>query len=286
MADQRTILHRDGVLIIENACSPESFEQARLALRDAYDIEVLPYLKEGVQDWAKGRSIFELAANKNAWPTGVIGNKSFGFMYMQPEKKADSLVAKVGGHDVIFQTLCSDKANRILINHESNTNAKRQLLALSDEDENTTIAIDSCKVYRGDLSIPHYDLYDDELKRMQAMVIGPNEGNVRLCFLKGSHTKTNKNKKGFVKIDNPKEEFKHSANKGKVMVPPLNSLVVWLPGVIHGEVMVKNNPIKSESDYEFRNNSKAGVERYITPKPKPSEENCRIRKINTVYGTS
>ncbi|KNC74105.1 hypothetical protein SARC_13338 [Sphaeroforma arctica JP610] len=118
----------------------------------------------------------------------VVKLGHFGFMFMQPEPKGDELTATVGGNEVIFQTLYADKANSTLINHKSNAKLKTLLFALSDADEHTIIGIDSCKVHRGSLTPPHFDLYSTTLKRVQAMDIGPAEGDVRLCFLRGSHT--------------------------------------------------------------------------------------------------
>ncbi|KNC74106.1 hypothetical protein SARC_13339 [Sphaeroforma arctica JP610] len=41
------------------------------------------------------------------------------------------------------------------------------------------------------------------------------------------------------------------------MVPPPNSLVLWLPGVVHAEVKIKNERVMSRDDISFQNNKKA-----------------------------
>lgn len=276
----RDALDLHGVVVIRDAFTPEAFAEARAALREAYRVDVEPQLKAEDRP-AADADVLEIAKHKKHWPAGIIGNKSFGYLFAQPEASADTPRVRIGDANIAVQPCSAYKANLKLLEHESSQLTLATLLTVTNN-KNGMVSQDSSKFHRETLTKPHVDIYGTEetrIQRVQAMAIGPGEGTVRLCFARFTHLPEiqkliedaiEKDKfyqgTGFLGIPDDHREALLATLKeaGVLHAGAPGELIIWRSGVIHVEMQ------KTERDgLVYRADNSTTVERYIVGTHQP-----------------
>ncbi|KNC86432.1 hypothetical protein SARC_01438 [Sphaeroforma arctica JP610] len=87
----RQALKDNGVLIIRRCIACAACAAGQVAAYRAWECDIKPSIDadhEVKVDAAK-TSYDVQSQHKILWPTGVVGNNGFGFMYAQPEAKSD-----------------------------------------------------------------------------------------------------------------------------------------------------------------------------------------------------
>ncbi len=269
--DLQARLDDQGVLILREAISEESLRAARDSLRKAYLQDVYPQL--GGLDNCPSRDTPLGVLVKDHWPSGIVGNKGFGFLFAQPESVDEVPYAELGDGLRLAMGMCSTyRVNIELMSHPSNQEALDLLFAVTGN-EGGMITQDSVKMHRGDLTTFHMDKYADPKghNRVQAMAIGLAEGDIRLYFGLGTHRRhiqeamgLKVDRRGFVAL--PKGEpqkavIRALADANLLVCGGPRDLVIWRSGVLHGEL---------NRDLIQRNNRRTTTERYVvgthTPK--------------------
>lgn len=246
--DLSAILEEQGLLIINNAFTDEALAAARAVLTQAYNTDVTPHTGVALTDLYAG-----IASDPTRrWPTGVIGNRNFGYLFAQPESKAPR-VQLSADLNVAVAKCSAYKANITLMSHPSSQLTLSVLYQVTGN-VGGMISQDSCKIFRGDLTPPHVDKYTSaevELNRVQAIAIGEKEGSVKLCFARFSHRPEIQSqladlmgnpsfyhKNGFLAI--PKNRapdiLKHLSDANVFQYGTANQLVIWKTGVLHVEM--------------------------------------------------
>jgi hypothetical protein len=275
----RAALDEHGVLVINDAFTSEAFEAARSALREAFRVDIEPNLPKNKRPpgimWPH-----IISTNPDYWKTGLVGNKSFGFLFLQPEKKDETAKLNFGDDLEAAVAPCSAyNANLTLMTHPTSQIALATLMAVSGTTTGM-ISQDSVKMHRGVLTKPHVDIYSTQeakLDRVQAMAIGPREGKVRLCFARGSHTPEIQRwiadvvdkpdfykRTGFLGIPDEHRDTILKTLMPSFVVGAPNQLVLWRSGVVHVEMQQK-----ADGSLCFRNDKKTTTERYVVGTHKP-----------------
>ena len=277
----RAALEEHGVVVVSVAFTEAAFAEARAAVREAYRQDVEPQLDASKRP-APGADILEIAKHKEHWPTGVIGNKSFGYLIAQPQSASDTPRVSLRGMNVAVQPCSAYKANLTLLEHETSQLTLATLLAVTGN-QNGMISQDSVKVHREALTKPHVDIYgsaEARIHRVQAMAIGPGEGTVRLCFARFTHRSDVQ--KRVCDLINQDDFYFHTGfraiparhrdavigaltDAGVFHVGSPGELVIWRSGVIHSEMK------QSAGSLLFRADSSTTVERYIVGTHQPCE---------------
>jgi hypothetical protein len=271
----RAILDGQGIVVITNAFTPEAYAAARVALTEAYRVDVVHQLDADKRP-AANLDVLEVAKNKDYWKSGIIGNKSFGFLYAQPEAKAEApKVTFTGGLQVAVAPCSAYKANLVLLDHPSSQVALATLLTVTGN-KNGMVSQDSVKMHREDLTKPHVDIYgtnESRISRVQAMAIGPGEGDVRLCFARFSHLEDIQKlvsdavvnpkfykRTGFIAIPEKHREtmIQTLIKSGALHVGAPGQLIIWKSGVIHLELKQKEGGLISK-----KKDTSTTSERYV-----------------------
>lgn len=227
---------------------------------------------------------------KKTWPAGIAGNKHFGFIYAHPESKSQVPSATLHNNCKVYFAMGSAyQANIDLISHPLSQHALAALLNLSgnkDKDlsdkEKYFISWDSAKVFRGDMTEPHIDLYSTAgntataINRTQAMVFGLEEGDVTLCFAKCLNGPTRalleraigeigffQRANGYHRIPKDKQArfIKCIKDANALTVPQPGDLVLWKAGVPHMEL--------HRTKLDTTNVSSTRTERYVIGTQRP-----------------
>jgi len=215
-----------------------------------------------------------LMMDKQFFPSGIVGNRGFGYHFAQASTEPMRLKLDAPSKMHISMSPCSAYANGniALLSHPSSEKTARFLFGVT---ENTMVSQDSCKMFRGDLTKAHVDIYADmeqRIDRHQAMGIGLNEGDVRLCFLRFSNRldvqeliteylgKNIYGTKGFQPLPEGKVEALVACFReaGCLQYACPRDLVIWESGVIHLEmhILLDNNAV-------LKNNPNTTTERYV-----------------------
>lgn len=294
----RAALDEHGVVVINNAFTTEAFDAAQGVLREAFLIDIEPNLAENKRP---PRIMWPhiIASNEDYWKTGIVGNKSFGFLFSHTEKKPEAAKLNFGDDLEAFVAPCSAyKANLTLMTHPTSQVTLATLMAVSGTTAGM-ISQDSVKMHRGVLTKPHVDIYSTQeakLDRVQAMAIGPREGKVRLCFARGSHTPEVQRwiadvvdkpdfykRTGFLGIPDKHRDTILDALTPSFVAGAPKQLVLWRSGVVHVEMQQK-----ADGSLVFRNDKKTTTERYVVGTHKPyelsQEQLLRIGYAATEHG--
>ncbi len=244
---------RVGVTIVKDAFTEDALLAASAEAKRAYEVDVKPQLPS------------------QEWPTGIIGNKNFGYLIAQPEEKSEVPRLTLSS-DMTFAVAMGSayRANIALMAHPSSSKARELLLR---NGARRVVSQDFCKLYRGDLTPPHVDLYSQDEGRIQAMGIGLNEGSVRLCYLAFSnvpevralitrvigHDLYAKNKGYQAVRPNKAEELVECFRRADcILYGSPRDLVIWESGVIHLEMQLKR-----DGSLVIRNDKTTTTERFI-----------------------
>lgn len=250
----RDLKRAQGLVIVREAFTLAALSAATLAARAAWWTDVAPQLKP------EDLPAQDTPLSALPWPTGIVGNASFGYLFAQPEAVTTMPVITLSsGARIAVAPGSGYKANIELISHPDSQLAMALVYAISGN-RSGVISQDSCKIHRGVLTQPHVDIYEDSeqrINRMQAMGIGAGEGSIRLCYLRFSNNPDVKRlitdllemdiygTRGFQTV--PKE-----GGKDKVLLKCFEDarciqygspgdLVMWEPGVIHLEMKLLEN---------------------------------------------
>lgn len=252
-ATVRKMLDTSGVAVITHAFSDAALMSARAKAREAFKADIEPNLPIRP---AADMSLFEITANAKFWMTGIVGNKGFGYMFLQPD-------APCGAESI---TLSSNKqitvaagggfnANIELLTHPDSTHMLETLFAVTG---NNVVSADSCKIHRGNMTPAHVDIYGDAenaINRHQAIAIGLAESTTRLCFLEFSNHENIKRlvcelverdiyaNAGFSKVplDAVPDLVECFAAAGCIRRADPRDLVIWHSGVIHLEMNMRTD---------------------------------------------
>lgn len=151
----------NGVLCITDAFTHEAFNEAQSLVKQAFMTDVFPQLSIPLSE-VENRTIFDIAARKELWKTGIVGNKGFGYLFAQPEAKEDVFRKNIDGQNIAFQMGSAYKANLALIAHETSQLTLATLLSVTGN-KFGMISQDSAKVHRETLTEPHIDKYGEKL---------------------------------------------------------------------------------------------------------------------------
>jgi hypothetical protein len=240
----------NGILILTQAFSEDALLKAREVAKEAWFRDVGPQVDPLP---AASVPLLELTSSYAHWPTGIIGNKEFGYLIPQPEAKEEvpELILTSGASFAVAMG-SAYSANIALISHMDSQVAMALLFAIGATPTGF-ISQDFCKLHRGKLTPAHVDIYEDnEVQRTQAMAIGQGEGATRLCFLRFSHlpeiraviteliNKDIYTSKGFQEVPKDKVAVLVDcfAKAGCIQYGSPRDLVIWEPGVIHLELTV------------------------------------------------
>lgn len=280
----RAVLEEQGVVVIKGAFTQEAFAVARQALREAYRSDVEPQLKPQDRP-AAATDILELVKVKKHWAgtKNIIGNKTFGYLLAQPESKEDApRITFDGGLKVAVQPCSAYKANLALLEHDSSQLTLAALLSITGN-KTGMVSQDSAKICRGDLTKPHVDIYgtaETRINRVQAMAIGPGEGNVRLCFARFTHLPKIQQlvcdsienvdfykRTGFLAIPTEhRKSFLHTLKEADVLhAGAPGELIIWKTGVVHVEMQRDQR----SGELLYKNDNKTTTERYIVGTHQP-----------------
>lgn len=280
----KNTLNTYGLLVIKNPICEDACKAAQSKALEAYVQDIFPQLPQEDQNNIQKildnknltniEKLHKITSNPNYWKSGIIGNKSFGYLFCQPESISNSQFVEIDGNTKVFVAPGSGfQANLSLLTHPSSANILDLLMELTDN-QLGMISQDSCKIHRGDLTIPHTDIYsdtDEKINRNQAMFIGPTEGNIKLCFVAKSNQDPLKTQiiekidkdiystSGFQRI--PTDKFSEISELifDNVYFGKANDLIIWKPGIIHFEA----NHSKSTKSLSFAKDTKSKTERYI-----------------------
>ncbi|KNC86458.1 hypothetical protein SARC_01414 [Sphaeroforma arctica JP610] len=254
----RRALKDNGVLIIRGCITRAACAAGQVAAYRAWERDVKPSID--VQYAPKvdvAKTIYDVQSqHKFLWPTGVIGNKGFGFMYAQPEAKSDYHAAQLDTSDAqptVFAPGSGFQANLAVMEHPDSELATAILFQVTGN-MGGMVSQDSFKTFRGNLTVPHVDDYptSDTFNRVQAMVIGYREGNVRLVFGRATHQPDisvmyrDKTTTGFTSLSNSDSIVQVLEAAGAIVIPEPGDIVCWTAGVVHFEMNIdpKGNKFK------------------------------------------
>ena len=276
----KQLYDKHGVLVIKNGFTPEAFASAAAHARAAWMTDVAPQLPVDVPKPKADVNIFDIARQDKYWKAGTIGNKSFGYLFAQPEEKDKSVSVQLSRNLKVYMAMGSGyQANLALVCHQTSEEMLDILMKVTGN-EHGMISQDSCKIHRESLTEPHADVYhpnEHKINRSQAIAFGPNEGAVRLCFAVGSHTVDMKKKitnaidrdiyktSGFQKVPADKRKALYKIIGESVYCGDRYDIVIWKPTIIHFEAL------KTEKGLAFRTDKSTTVERYIIGTQTPVE---------------
>jgi hypothetical protein len=283
------IKREQGLVVVHKAFTNDAFATANRTAKQAWEADVKPQIPaaEVVQhdpQW----TLHEITSRGDAyWPTTVIGNKNFGYLIAGAEAPEDRhrVTLPSSGTEITFALGGAFRANLALLCHESSAAMLDFIFRVSGRPHDSIISQDYCKIFRGDLTVPHVDIYEraeESIHRMQAIAFGPAEGRVRLCYLRFSQRpevralivemiggKNIYGTRGFQAL--PKDArgrqrtlavIEAFRDAGCVQYGAPRDLVMWEPGVIHFEARVDElDP--SGFLLKFANDKRTTTERYI-----------------------
>lgn len=281
----RSQLAEEGVVLLTEALTVDSVEEARERLFQAWQRDVEPHLTYVEGTHVSPDTVHDavnLAGKTVPKQTGLAGNVGFGYLgFLQPE--APDKVQRINLNDGVHKSVAVSpgdayNANIALMSHMDNQKLMATLFALSDNHDGFVPA-DGCKVGRKDLTKQHVDIYSSDQtdrNRVQMIGYGNKEGTVRLCFFRFSHLP--EVRALVVKVmgktdlwDQAKSGFKavpekYSANvldcfqEAQCIVSGLPlSVSAWLPGVIHCELL--HDALSGR--YSAKNDKETTTERYV-----------------------
>ncbi|KNC80359.1 hypothetical protein SARC_07277 [Sphaeroforma arctica JP610] len=272
----RQALKDNGVLIIRGCNTRAACAAGQEAAYRAWERDIKPSIDTAAHgakvDAAKTIYDVQEAQQKVLWPTGVVGNKGFGFLYAQPEAKADYHATKLGDLDHPD----SELTTAILFQVTRNVGGM--------------MSQNSFKTFRGVMPVPHVDNYptSESFNRVQAMVIGYREGDVRLMFGRTTHQPDisalyrNKSTAGFTSLSNPDAIVD--------VLEAADAIVIPEPGDIERYVVGTHNPSGSLTQTQLETLSgmaESGfiLHPYVGPKSQfgPANANTFHRKTTQFY---
>jgi len=276
---------QQGIVIIHQAFTDEALASARAAAKAAWIRDVQPQIDVADRPPADA-DLFAITNNEKLWPTTIIGNKTFGYLFAGPEAKADQHKHTLSsGKQIVFAMCAAFQANLALLCHASSTLILDLIFKVSGHENDSVISQDSCKLHRGVLTPAHVDIYEKKeqvIHRMQAMAFGAGEGNVRLCFLRFSNrpevraliTKMIRKdifgSTGYQPLPSKTgaDEFIFSCFRDAdcVQYGGPRDLVMWEPGVIHLEAL-----LGADGRVVIRNDKSTTTERYIVGTHVPTQ---------------
>ena len=264
-AELKSKLKENGLLVINNAFTYSAFVAACNEAKAAFFTDIAPQLLDPKP--TPDMNLFDITKSKDYWKAGIVGNKDLGYLFSQPESSKDMHSLKLSsGKTAKFAMGSGYKANIALLTNPDSETACDLLFSITG---NTMVSQDSCKIHRGvDLTKMHVDIYSDvekTINRHQAMAIGPNEGHIKMCFLRFSNnTEVQDLITSIVGIDifDKSQGFKGGISEGDevliyecfrqaqcIQFADECSMVLWLPEVIHLEKSTdpqKPNTCKTE----------------------------------------
>lgn len=259
----KTILDKYGVLFIYNCLTPSQITQLK---QDVLTVHNKMYQSDNI----KANTIEEIPIIAKA---GVMGNKTFGYLYKQPEDSSQAHQTEISlssstpanpQKEKVYFTQCPAyyDINLQILGDPQNQKLKDILLGVTHPTKKTMISWDSCKVSTFGkagvnlLTKSHLDWYHNSRERYQ-VILNPVEGMNKLFYcphtnnqqvqqllIKITGKKNLYTKDGFVALDDQLVDV----IRPFCVAPEANSLAFWKAGVIHGEFRSEN---KSNKDHLY-----------------------------------